>query len=48
MVDGSDGFVGRLDIVDPRRGYRHWSTELKARIVAESLHPGARVVEVAR
>ena len=48
MVDGSDGFVGRLDIVDPRRGYRYWSTDLKARIVAESLHPGARVVEVAQ
>ena len=48
MVDGSDGFVGRLDIVDPHRGYRHWSTDLKARIVAESLHPGARVVEVAQ
>ena len=48
MVGGGDGFVGRLDIVDPRRGYRHWSTDLKARIVAESLHPGARVVEVAQ
>ncbi|GEM_PF-5543495 len=22
MADGGDGFVGRLDIVDPRRGYR--------------------------
>ena len=48
MADGGDGFVGRLDIVDPRRGYRHWSTEMKARIVAESLHPGVRVVEVAQ
>ncbi|KAB2689884.1 MULTISPECIES: IS66-like element accessory protein TnpA [Brucella/Ochrobactrum group] len=47
MVDG-DGFAGRLDIVDPRGGYRRWTTEMKARIVAESLHPGARVVEVAQ
>lgn len=48
MVDGGDGFVGQQDIVDPRRGYRHWSADLKARIVAESLHSGARVVEVAQ
>lgn len=48
MADGGDGFVGRCEVVEPRRrGKRRWSTEMKARIVAESLQPGARVVDVA-
>ncbi len=48
MADGGDGFVGRCEVVEPRRrGERRWSTEMKARIVAESLQPGARVVDVA-
>ena len=48
MADGGDGFVGRCEVVEPRRrGKRRWSTEIKARIVAESLQPGARVVDVA-
>ncbi len=47
MADGGDGFVGRCEVVEPlRRGKRRWSTETKARIVAESLQPGARVVDV--
>jgi transposase len=48
MAGGGDGFVGRMDIVDPGRGYRHWATALKARIVAESLQPGVRVKDVAQ
>lgn len=47
MADGS-GLVGRLDIVEPRRGNRRWPDDVKAGIVAESFQPGARVVDVAR
>ncbi len=43
MADGGVGFVGRCDVVEPRRGNRWWPDDLKARIVAESLQPGARV-----
>ena len=48
MADGGDGFVGRCEVVEPRLGNRRWPLDLKARIVAESLHPGVRVVDVAR
>ncbi len=48
MATGGDAFVGRCEVVEPRRrGKRLWSEEVKARIVAESLQPGARVVDVA-
>ena len=47
MADGGDGFGGRCDIVEPRRGNRRWPDHVKARIVAESLQPGARVCDVA-
>lgn len=47
MADGS-GPLGRVEIVEPRRGNRRWPDEVKARIVAESFQPGARVVDVAR
>ena len=43
-----DGFVGRYEFVEPRRGNRRWPDDVKARIVAESLEPGVRVVDVAR
>ncbi|MBA4777321.1 MAG: transposase, partial [Rhizobiales bacterium] len=46
MMD--DGFVGRYEVVEPRRGNRRWPDDVKARIVAESFEPGARVVDVAR
>lgn len=48
MADVGDGFVGRCEVVEPRRGNRRWPLDLKARIVAESLQPGVRVVDVAR
>lgn len=47
MADGGDGFVGRFEVVEPHRGNRRWPNDLKARIVAESLQPGAGVVDVA-
>ena len=47
MADGGEGFVGRCEVVELRRGNRRWPDEVKARIVAESLAPGARVVDVA-
>ena len=43
-----DGFVGRYEFVEPRSGNRRWPDDVKARIVAESFHPGVRVVDVAR
>lgn len=48
MPDGGDGFVGRCEVVEPRRRNRRWPDDVKARIVAESLQPGVRVVDVAR
>ena len=47
MADGT-GALGRVEIVEPRLGNRRWPDEVKARIVAESFQPGARVGEVAR
>ena len=48
MADGGDGFVGRCEVVEPRRRNRRWPVDVKARIVAESLQPGVRVADVAR
>jgi len=48
MADGGDGFMGRCEIVEPRRRNRQWPAEVKAKIVAVSYQPGARVVDMAR
>lgn len=48
MADGGDGFDGCIEIVQRTRGYRRWPDDVKARIVAESFQPGARVADVAR
>lgn len=48
MADGGDGFDGCIEVVQRTRGYRRWPDEVKARIVAESFQPDARVVDVAR
>ena len=49
MADGGNGFMGRCEIVEPRRrSNRRWPAEVKAKIVAESYQPGVRVVDVAR
>lgn len=40
--------VERLEVISGPTGRRTWSDAVKARIVAESFAPGARVVDVAR
>lgn len=40
--------AGRLEVLEGPTGRRQWPDEVKARIVAESFEPGARVAEVAR
>lgn len=42
------GQVQRLDVIESPRGKRHWTPEARARIIAESLEPGANVSAVAR
>lgn len=48
MADGGDGLYGCIEVVRRTRGYRRWPDDVKARIVAESFQPGARVADVAR
>jgi len=45
-VRGSKG-VSRIEVLDGPTGRRRWPDDLKARIVAESFLPGARVCDVA-
>ena len=40
--------VSRVEVLDGPTGRRRWPDHLKARIVAESLAPGARVCDVAQ
>ena len=47
MADGGDGFDGCIEVLQRTRGYRRWPDDVKARIVAESFQPGARVADVA-
>lgn len=44
----SNGFAGRLEVIEGPTGRRKRTEAEKARIVAESLMPGVRVAEVAR
>ena len=46
-VPGRKG-VSRIEVLDGPTGRRRWPDHLKARIVAESLAPGARVCDVAQ
>lgn len=47
MANDGEGFGGRCEVVARPRGNRRWPDDVKARIVAESFQPGARVVDVA-
>ena len=47
MADGGEGFGGRFEVVARARGNRRWPDDVKARIVAETLLPGATVNGVA-
>jgi transposase len=48
-LDGStDGYAGRIEVLEGRSGRRMRSEAERARIAAESLVPGAKVVDVAR
>jgi transposase len=44
----TNGFAGRLEVIEGPTGRRKRTLAEKARIVAESLMPGVRVAEVAR
>lgn len=48
MADGGDGGALRYSVISGPTGRRQWPDEVKARIVAESFVPGARVGDVAR
>jgi transposase len=47
-VDPEVREIRRLEVITGALGRRRWSAEAKARIVAESLAPGAVISEVAR
>jgi len=48
-LDGStDGYAGRIEVLEGRSGRRLRSETERARIAAESLVPGAKVADVAR
>ena len=48
VEDRSNGFAGRVEVMEGPSGRRAWPDEVKARIVRESLEPGVTVSEVAR
>jgi len=48
VIDDTRLTPRRIEVLTGAERRRHWSDEAKARIVAESLEPGAVVAEVAR
>jgi transposase len=48
LQDQVNGFAGRVEVIEGPSGRRSWPDDVKARIVRESLEPGATVSEVAR
>jgi transposase len=48
LLEAAEGGVSRLEVLAGPTGRRSWPEEVKSRIVAESLQPGARVGDVAR
>ena len=48
LQDQVNGFGGRVEVIEGPSGRRSWPDDVKARIVRESLEPGATVSEVAR
>ena len=48
MEVGRPRGVSRIEVLDGPTGRRRWPDDVKARIVAESLLPGARVCDVAQ
>jgi len=48
LQDQVNGFAGRVEVIEGPSGRRSWPDDVKARIVRESLDPGATVSEVAR
>ena len=48
IEDQVNGFAGRVEVIEGPSGRRSWPDDVKARIVRESLEPGATVSEVAR
>lgn len=48
LLDDVRGSVARMEVLEGPTGRRSWPDDVKARIVAESFEPGARVCDVAR
>jgi transposase len=47
LLDTNDGPISRMEVLEGPTGRRKWPDEVKARIVAETLAPGAKVRHVA-
>ena len=44
----SNGYAGRIEVIAGATGRRRWVDDVKSRIVAASLLPGARIADLAR